>query len=597
MNNSWFCGLQGAFLMYLVLVLLCLSFLLIANLHLLTVYRSKLIQIYLTKLMAFSFFLPLSLVVPVIVKKQIMNPGFGSICFVGPDVASAYFFFPLSIVVCIATLLHLGTIGFMIKTAIRANSTSSVGNSHSLSVGNSSSGNTNATMSSRQRRLQTARDISHLIKQQWRPGLLALFLLIVDMIYWLFYFIEAKKLESVGPNTTWFQQWVGCLAEQAIKSVKEGRLSMTNSSPAEFLAAGEIAQRTCAGISTPFVPNFAWAALSDLLPALFGFVLLFIFGSKMELWHDLREHLFGQHDKNDNKITMDNISKKNRDKIYDNKDSLSGFNNNNSSSISPAVSPVNPAATAGNPLRQERYQRNLKITTQLAHDNFYDDDFTQYDNPNSSRTNLTPTSSMPSPKTRNGGPILKNQGDYTINNNSPSNSKNVNIFASSDKMYHSETPEPWKPSAWIIGSAAQDDYTIQTAHRSMSPQLRINAHNSASPRIIAVGESLSPRSPPRKFYNSDDLTPTSSTTPPLIYNNNTPKAPSQNGRGSNNGYSTVGGQSNGVGGENSSHNKPDVNVDPRVQNYQRYQQQEPQSTSRVLSPAPSRPNKSIARIR
>jgi len=104
--------------MYIVLVMLCLGFLLIANLHLLTVYRSSLIQSRMSALIIFSFFLPLSLVLPVSIRKQIENPGFGSICFVSSEVASPYFFYPLSITVCIAILLHLGTIAFMIRVRI-----------------------------------------------------------------------------------------------------------------------------------------------------------------------------------------------------------------------------------------------------------------------------------------------------------------------------------------------------------------------------------------------------------------------------------------------------------------------------------------------
>lgn len=101
--------------MYMVLTMLCLGFLLIANLHVLTVFRSYVVQNHLTKLMVLSFFLPLSLVLPVAIRKQVENPGFGSICFVSSQVASPYFFYPLSVVVCLATLLHLGTIAFMIK--------------------------------------------------------------------------------------------------------------------------------------------------------------------------------------------------------------------------------------------------------------------------------------------------------------------------------------------------------------------------------------------------------------------------------------------------------------------------------------------------
>ncbi|KAG0375795.1 hypothetical protein BGX24_008661 [Mortierella sp. AD032] len=599
MTNSWFCGVQGALLMYIVLVMLCLGFLLIANLHLLTVYRSSLIQASLSKLMVVSFILPLSLVLPVVFKKQIMNPGFGSICFVGPDVASAFFFYPLSVIVCVATLLHLGTIGFMIKTAVQANSMSSVGNSHSRSHGNSSTGNNNTNMTPRQRRLQTARDISQLLKQQWRPGLFALWLLIIDMIYWLFYFIEAKKLLSVGPNTLWFQQWVSCLAEQAVASVKAGRLSITNPTPEQIITAGEVAQKTCAAIAAPFVPNFAWAALSDMMPALFGIVILVIFGSKMELWHDLRERLFGRRDADGGKIMMGDISKDSRDKMH--KRSSPDAHKDNSSS-SPAAALVTPAGVT--PRRRERYRRDLKVTTQQLGDSFYDEDLAHGDNPYSSQTNLTPTGgiSFQQPINNNGGPILKNQAEYHQNSK----------LALTSSPYRAATPEAWKPSAWTAAPVT-DDYSIQKAYRSTSPQLTINTHNSpSSQKTTAVGGTLSPLSPQRQFYNSEDLDalPVSLTTPPPIYNSNNstnsnnnnayrgPTSPRQNKR-SNNAYNSN--QSNGTLMSDASRGRVEYNVDPRLQQYEQPQQQlqqlSPTSPTRALSPPPSRPNKSMARNR
>lgn len=292
MANSWFCGVQGIGLMYMVLTMLCLGFLLIANLHVLTVFRSYVVQNHLTKLMALSFFLPLSLVLPVAIRKQVENPGFGSICFVSSQVASPYFFYPLSVVVCLATLLHLGTIAFMIKTSIQNNS---VAVSESTSFKSQSDLQSNKTISQRQRRLQTARDISQLLKQQWRPGLLALCLLIVDMIYWLFYFIEAKKLERVRPDTPWFMEWLACLAGQAQEALLSGRLSAT-STVDDLKAAGDVAQGACARIAVPFVPSFTWAALADILPAVFGIIVLIIFGTKFELWQDLKSRIVGEND-------------------------------------------------------------------------------------------------------------------------------------------------------------------------------------------------------------------------------------------------------------------------------------------------------------
>ncbi|KAG0371608.1 hypothetical protein BGX24_001438 [Mortierella sp. AD032] len=290
MTNSWFCGVQGIALMYMVLAMLCLGFLLIANLHVLTVYRSYIVQNHLTKLMVLSFFLPLSLVLPVAIRKQIENPGFGSICFISSQVASPFFFYPLSVVVCLATLLHLGTIAVMIKMSIQ-NKSAAVSDLTSLKC--QSDSQSNKTISQRRRRLQTARDISQLLKQQWRPGLLALCLLIVDMIYWLFYFIEAKKLENVNLDTPWFNDWVTCLGSQAMEALTTGRLSAISTMD-DVKAAGDVAQRVCAKIAAPHVPSFMWAALADIMPAVFGIIVLIIFGTKLELWQDLRTRIFGK---------------------------------------------------------------------------------------------------------------------------------------------------------------------------------------------------------------------------------------------------------------------------------------------------------------
>lgn len=445
-------------------------------------------------------------------------------------------------------------------------------------------------MTPRQRRLQTARDISQLLKQQWRPGLFALWLLIIDMIYWLFYFIEAKKLLSVGPNTLWFQRWVACLAEQAVASVKAGRLSMTNPTPDQLTAAGEFAQKTCAEIAAPFVPNFAWAALSDIMPALFGIVIMIIFGSKLELWHDLGERLFGRRDVDGGKIMMGDISKESRDKMYAKRPS-SGSHKENEPAFSVA------AVTTPNH-RQERYRRDLKVTTQQPDDGFYDEDPAHVDNPYGSQTNLTPTGRITFQKTINGGPILKNQAEY-----------NSNITSTNGGVYRTSTPEPWKPSAWTKNTPAAnpstDDYSIQTGYRSTSPQLRINTHGSPSQRPVGSGTTLSPLSPQRQFYNSEDLDaiPASLTTPPPTYNSNSsinayrgPVSPRQNRRNSNNAYNSN--QSAGTFVSDTSRGRLENNANPRLQQYQQQQQpQSPTSPTRALSPPPSRPNKSMARSR
>ncbi|KAF8939286.1 hypothetical protein BGZ58_010183 [Dissophora ornata] len=191
----------------------------------------------------------------------------------------------MSVLVCFAMLLHLGTITYLITKNIQANA--------SLSSNSQGIHNPNL-LTPRQRRLQTAREISGLLKQQWRPGVFALCLVTIDFIYWLFYFMESKKLIDVGPKTPWFNEWLYCLTQQTKASIVSGILSLSNPTPEQIQMAGMEAQKVCASIATPFVPNFAWAALTDMLPAIFGSVVLGIFGSRSELWQDVRRRLFGR---------------------------------------------------------------------------------------------------------------------------------------------------------------------------------------------------------------------------------------------------------------------------------------------------------------
>ncbi|KAF9572505.1 hypothetical protein EC968_009729 [Mortierella alpina] len=114
MSNNWICGLQ----VYTFQVGLCVSFLLIANLHFLAAYHSELIQVHLTKLIVISFLLPLCAAIPVAVKRGIEYRGIGSICLLTPEISAPFLNYPVSVIICIAALLHLGTIAFAIKVKV-----------------------------------------------------------------------------------------------------------------------------------------------------------------------------------------------------------------------------------------------------------------------------------------------------------------------------------------------------------------------------------------------------------------------------------------------------------------------------------------------
>ncbi|KAF9110539.1 hypothetical protein BGX27_006199 [Mortierella sp. AM989] len=114
------------------------------------------------------------------------------------------------------------------------------------------------------------------------------------MIYWLGYFSVAKGLQNIDTDSDGFKAWFSCLSRQTNYAVQIGQLSLMNPTAEQVKAVGETSQEVCAYAAEPWVPNFVWAAWADVLPAVFGIVLLGIFGSRMELWKDLKVKLFGE---------------------------------------------------------------------------------------------------------------------------------------------------------------------------------------------------------------------------------------------------------------------------------------------------------------
>lgn len=332
-------------------------------------------------------------------------------------------------------------------------------------------------MTPRQRRLQTARDITHLLKQQWRPGLLALWLILIDVLYCLFYFIEAKKLLTVSPTSTWFQQWVACLADQVAESAKAGRLSLISPTMDQFLAAGEFAQRTCAPVATPFVPSFVWAAITDLLPAMLGIAILIIFGSKLELWQDLRERLYGKRYPDNGKIMMGDIPQDKRNKVY-----------------SKSSSPGTPNSV------------------DLAH----------VDNPYGSQTNLAPiarVSFQKSSNNTNGGSISKNQSPAALEPWNPS----AWITLSIDDNSLQPPPRTISPPPKINNThrsieAQRNFYNIEDLDAVPAPSLKSSTLSNATATGIrgsaASSKPVNNNIRSREEFNSDPRGQSRSLSPP-----------------------------------------------------------------------------------
>ncbi|KAF9158467.1 hypothetical protein DFQ26_007566 [Actinomortierella ambigua] len=287
--NNTLCGAQAILLVYLTGVLFCQAITLMANMFALIVYRSTRLQTHLLKLILLSFVLPVTLIIYPWVKQSFGYVGYGSVCFMTSDLADAHFFYPIMSLMSAGVMLHLATVGHVVKMYIQRDQDWSnainTGSAFSLSV-----------LSKRQQSVHTAREISHLLQQQWRPAAFVLCQLVIFLVYFGFYFFETKKFEHIQSTLPWFQEWAACLSQQAVAQItsliSSSASPVTVSSvvaPSYVQLLGQNAQSQCKALSAPHVPAFHKLVLSEIGPPAFGIIVFFIFASKRDLWQDWKK--------------------------------------------------------------------------------------------------------------------------------------------------------------------------------------------------------------------------------------------------------------------------------------------------------------------
>ncbi|KAG0230514.1 hypothetical protein BGW41_002516 [Actinomortierella wolfii] len=268
MSNTPICGFQGIAIVYLVGALFIQGITLVANLHCLVVYRSWRVQKQVSMMIALSFVLPLVLIIPPALQKQFRFSGYGSICFMSSELVNTYFFYPVGAMMIVSVMIHFSTVIYMIKlyiTTSRFESSASTTTSASIN-----------SQTKRQLGAQTARDITRMLKQQWRPGSFAM----------------CQKFSRISPSDEWFQQWISCFGQQATQNIQSlvtstPSLTITNITSPEIISnLGRAGQQACQPIAKPHVPVFWKLVMSDMAPAIFGICIFLIFGSKYELWQE-----------------------------------------------------------------------------------------------------------------------------------------------------------------------------------------------------------------------------------------------------------------------------------------------------------------------
>ncbi|KAG0309258.1 hypothetical protein BGZ98_004106 [Dissophora globulifera] len=240
-HNSTLCGIQGVLIVYLTQTSSIWCCVLIMKLHLLAVWRSDFIDRHYGWLTGFTWIFPLAFAIPVAVKNYSQYPGVGFSCMVSTDRLNTFLFYPL------AVIIYPSMLAMMSSKVDGMSELSSTARMHLT-----------ATMQAKR-----------LLRGQWRPALMLATLMSSFTIFWLFYFVDARRLNNIGPATPWVQQWVLCV--------------MT--SGANGLTSDET-QTACSRAISSNLFSVQWFAAAEIFLALIGAIVALVFVSKREFWSD-----------------------------------------------------------------------------------------------------------------------------------------------------------------------------------------------------------------------------------------------------------------------------------------------------------------------
>ncbi|KAG0206244.1 hypothetical protein BGX28_002288 [Mortierella sp. GBA30] len=123
---------------------------------------------------------------------------------------------------------------------------------------------TNARM-----KLSTTMQAKRLLRGQWRPALMLGITMSSLTVFWLFYYVDARRIANVGPNTPWIQTWLLCIMTNGAKGV--------SAFDTQTICAKEIASD---------LPSIPWFTTAEMLHAVIGIVVALVFVSKAEFWSE-----------------------------------------------------------------------------------------------------------------------------------------------------------------------------------------------------------------------------------------------------------------------------------------------------------------------
>ncbi|KAG0051502.1 hypothetical protein BGZ83_003623 [Gryganskiella cystojenkinii] len=182
-HNNLKCAIQGGILVFASIATCAWCTALILNLHFHTVWNSAWFakKYWLLHILCWGY---AAAVAGVALGMGEINWEFATLCLVSQDKASEIFFYPLAAMIFPAFLVHVATFFHIARISTQAGADSETMSRSTLSAGAA------AAISHR-------RHVMMAIRIQWRAALMAICAIVSVVFYWLFYFIQLRKINPI----------------------------------------------------------------------------------------------------------------------------------------------------------------------------------------------------------------------------------------------------------------------------------------------------------------------------------------------------------------------------------------------------------------
>ncbi|KAF8947181.1 hypothetical protein BGZ47_010007 [Haplosporangium gracile] len=236
-RNNLKCAIQGAILVFASVATCAWCTALILNLHFHTVWNSAWFskKYWLLHILCWGY--------AVVITGVALGTGhiqwdFATLCLVSQDKASDIFFYPLAAMIFPAFLVHIATFFHIARISTMAGADSETMSRSTLSAGAA------AAISHR-------RHVMMAIRIQWRAALMAICAMVSVTFYWLFYFIQLRK---INPTT---------LSENIVLFV--------------FCLKKGTPHNECADNLAPFLPPYGLMIAAEFVVSAIGAVIFVVF--------------------------------------------------------------------------------------------------------------------------------------------------------------------------------------------------------------------------------------------------------------------------------------------------------------------------------